>query len=73
MTTVFKCPSVSIVRLFFLLFTQRDIVQLVNFRQTESKSEIFRLHNKQKVLNQYLDLDQDFWNFLEQSFSRSST
>ena len=60
MNTVFKCPSVSIVVLFCLFLTQTVIWQLLYFTHPESKSDIFRLHNKQKVLNQYLDLDRDF-------------
>ena len=57
MNTVFKCPSVSIVVLFCLFLTQTVIWQLLYFMHPESKSDIFRLCNKQKVLNQYLDLD----------------
>ena len=57
MNTVFKRPSVSIVVLFCLFLTQTVIWQLLYFTHPESKSNIFRLRNKQKVLNQYLDLD----------------
>ena len=57
MNTVFKHPSVSIVVLFCLFLTQTVIWQLLYFTHPESKSDIFRLRNKRKVLNQYLDLD----------------
>ena len=56
MNTVFKRPSVSIVVLFCLFLTQTVIWQLLYFSHPESKSDIFRLRNKQRVLNQYLDL-----------------